>query len=829
MDKGLKKLLISIVISLILFIILLLFIKTNLISFNLNILTNTEQTKYLNTLMNIKSSFYEYIDIKRTKAKIGLINNLFISYFTSYKDSKELNLMVDTFLNNNPDVIALTLIDKDERIFYTNPKNPDLLNKNINSIVFNEYLKNKFLLDNLLSTTEQYSKVASIIIPYPVYSNNNFAGIALFHIHGSGITKDIKERSMVDINSMIFQLGNNVILFSPYTDILEDKNELARIIYTLSKENKIGYMGPSKEYKNKKGTYFVFYDGSDTESNYKFGLITIKVQTNKFQILLIMIYAVSIVALVIYIILVAFSFSEEQAKEKITFGKPVSYKYQKKEEDEFLKAVSSKELEQNYVMEDKTVLDKSTKQVKKDELKSLIKDISGKSKTETIIKEIPEEIEDFNIELPSLKRDEEKFKENIDKEIKFEEEIELPSLEDVSLEEKAPEITEFEESEEKVETEEEFELPSLDEETLKDLSKEGETESFEEKSPESLEEEIELPSLEEASLEEPKFEEKIPKTTSLTNEEEKEEEIELPSLEDVSLEEKAPEITEFEESEEKVETEEEFELPSLDEETLKDLSKEGEIESFEEKSTEISEEEIELPSLEETKEETTLEEKLPEISEEEIELPSLEEAKEETTFEEKLPESLEEEIELPSLEEASLEEPKFEEKIPKTTSLTNEEEEASIDETQIALSDDELSNIFEDSETLQISPYDQISREYATNFKVDNIFIFKNENNIFNIIGSSKDNINISFSYDEPIIQKLTELKKDIYIPQGIYKFQPLLEKNEEFISQIEGIYLKPKFEGPKLEYIIAFFLNRGKSYDKDMLLNISNKIAALI
>jgi len=207
----------------------------------------------------------------------------------------------------------------------------------------------------------------------------------------------------------------------------------------------------------------------------------------------------------------------------------------------------------------------------------------------------------------------------------------------------------------------------------------------------------------------------------------------------------------------------------------------------------------------------------------------LEEAKEETTFEEKLPESLEEEIELPSLEEASLEEPKFEEKIPKTTSLTNEEEEASIDETQIALSDDELSNIFEDSETLQISPYDQISREYATNFKVDNIFIFKNENNIFNIIGSSKDNINISFSYDEPIIQKLTELKKDIYIPQGIYKFQPLLEKNEEFISQIEGIYLKPKFEGPKLEYIIAFFLNRGKSYDKDMLLNISNKIAALI
>ena len=727
MDKGLKKLLISIVISLILFIILLLFIKTNLISFNLNILTNTEQTKYLNTLMNIKSSFYEYIDIKRTKAKIGLINNLFISYFTSYKDSKELNLMVDTFLNNNPDVIALTLIDKDERIFYTNPKNPDLLNKNINSIVFNEYLKNKFLLDNLLSTTEQYSKVASIIIPYPVYSNNNFAGIALFHIHGSGITKDIKERSMVDINSMIFQLGNNVILFSPYTDILEDKNELARIIYTLSKENKIGYMGPSKEYKNKKGTYFVFYDGSDTESNYKFGLITIKVQTNKFQILLIMIYAVSIVALVIYIILVAFSFSEEQAKEKITFGKPVSYKYQKKEEDEFLKAVSSKELEQNYVMEDKTVLDKSTKQVKKDELKSLIKDISGKSKTETIIKEIPEEIEDFNIELPSLKRDEEKFKENIDKEIKFEEEIELPSLEDVSLEEKAPEITEFEESEEKVETEEEFELPSLDEETLKDLSKEGE------------------------------------------------------------------------------------------------------IESFEEKSTEISEEEIELPSLEETKEETTLEEKLPEISEEEIELPSLEEAKEETTFEEKLPESLEEEIELPSLEEASLEEPKFEEKIPKTTSLTNEEEEASIDETQIALSDDELSNIFEDSETLQISPYDQISREYATNFKVDNIFIFKNENNIFNIIGSSKDNINISFSYDEPIIQKLTELKKDIYIPQGIYKFQPLLEKNEEFISQIEGIYLKPKFEGPKLEYIIAFFLNRGKSYDKDMLLNISNKIAALI
>ena len=727
MDKGLKKLLISIVISLILFIILLLFIKTNLISFNLNILTNTEQTKYLNTLMNIKSSFYEYIDIKRTKAKIGLINNLFISYFTSYKDSKELNLMVDTFLNNNPDVIALTLIDKDERIFYTNPKNPDLLNKNINSIVFNEYLKNKFLLDNLLSTTEQYSKVASIIIPYPVYSNNNFAGIALFHIHGSSITKDIKERSMVDINSMIFQLGNNVILFSPYTDILEDKNELARIIYTLSKENKIGYMGPSKEYKNKKGTYFVFYDGSDTESNYKFGLITIKVQTNKFQILLIMIYAVSIVALVIYIILVAFSFSEEQAKEKITFGKPVSYKYQKKEEDEFLKAVSSKELEQNYVMEDKTVLDKSTKQVKKDELKSLIKDISGKSKTETIIKEIPEEIEDFNIELPSLKRDEEKFKENIDKEIKFEEEIELPSLEDVSLEEKAPEITEFEESEEKVETEEEFELPSLDEETLKDLSKEGE------------------------------------------------------------------------------------------------------IESFEEKSTEISEEEIELPSLEETKEETTLEEKLPEISEEEIELPSLEEAKEETTFEEKLPESLEEEIELPSLEEASLEEPKFEEKIPKTTSLTNEEEEASIDETQIALSDDELSNIFEDSETLQISPYDQISREYATNFKVDNIFIFKNENNIFNIIGSSKDNINISFSYDEPIIQKLTELKKDIYIPQGIYKFQPLLEKNEEFISQIEGIYLKPKFEGPKLEYIIAFFLNRGKSYDKDMLLNISNKIAALI
>ncbi|MCX8059029.1 MAG: hypothetical protein N3A58_06405 [Spirochaetes bacterium] len=701
MDKGLKNLLISIVIALSIFILILIFIKTNIISFNINILTNNDQQKYFKNLLNIKTSFYEYIDVKKTKIKIGLINNIFINNFLNYKGTKELEFLIQTFLNNNEDIIAITLIDKNGKIFFTSPENPDLNNKSINTLILNEYLKNNFVFDNLLSKYDQYSKIASIIIPYPIYNNkdSSFSGLALFHIHGSSIAKEIKERSSVDINSLIYQLGNNVIIFSPYSELLEDKKELSRIINTISKENKLGFMGPSKEFKSTKGTYYIFYDATPSESNYKFGLITIKIQTNKFQLLLITIYAISIIALIIYILLVSFSIAEKEIK-KSPYIEKKDKKFIKREEDEFLDSVSKKSFSDHYLEEAYTPTSvysaTQTKESKKEELKSLIKDISKSDSLKA--KEVPQEFDHFDIELPSLAEDEKILEE------KTSEEIELPSLEE------EPKISE-----------EEIELPSLEEQTL-----------IEEKIPESLEaeEELELPKLDEETLS--------------SFDQQPTEEIEL-----------------------KEEKSSEFELPELSEEIV----------STEEEKTS---EEIELPSLEEE----------PKISEEEIELPSLEE---QTLTEEKIPESLE------------------------------------TEDKDIALSDKEISDIFQDAETKQISPFDQISKEYAINFKIDNIIILKNENNKFVTVGSSNENFSLTFDNDEPLIEKLLELKKDIYIPQGIYKFKPLLDKDEDFFSNIDGIYLKPKFEGIKLNNIICFFLKKGKTYDKEILLNIANKISALI
>ena len=157
-------------------------------------------------------------------------------------------------------------------------------------------------------------------------------------------------------------------------------------------------------------------------------------------------------------------------------------------------------------------------------------------------------------------------------------------------------------------------------------------------------------------------------------------------------------------------------------------------------------------------------------------------------------------------------------------------EEEVEDEGGISLSTEELDGIIEGSETIQTSPFDQISKDFSNNYNVDEILIFKKEDQRFICAGaSSQEGKEIFFEHHEPIIEKVRELKKDIFIPKDIYRFKPLLNKDEEFFKEIDGMYLKGKFENDELSELIILFMKKNNEKTKEELYHISNKIIALI
>ncbi|MEJ5273569.1 MAG: hypothetical protein WH035_05520, partial [Spirochaetota bacterium] len=127
-------------------------------------------------------------------------------------------------------------------------------------------------------------------------------------------------------------------------------------------------------------------------------------------------------------------------------------------------------------------------------------------------------------------------------------------------------------------------------------------------------------------------------------------------------------------------------------------------------------------------------------------------------------------------------------------------------------------------------PYDDLCSSFVSKYNVDAIAFFKSEMDVFTCGGASdKRFAKIQFEADEPIIEKLSSLRKDIFIPEGIDKFQPLLQKDEELFSEFNAMYIHGIFDEGQLLGAIFIFTSTENQKDKEEYFHIASKLSELI
>lgn len=170
--------------------------------------------------------------------------------------------------------------------------------------------------------------------------------------------------------------------------------------------------------------------------------------------------------------------------------------------------------------------------------------------------------------------------------------------------------------------------------------------------------------------------------------------------------------------------------------------------------------------------------------------------------------------------------------------LSNENEEETLPdlpddlETDIGLlepsSDDELYSATQKLESK--TTFDDICSSFSSKHNLDNIAFYRAEGDLFVCNGASDERFhNISFSRDEPLIEKLISLRKDIFIPEGLNSFQPLLNKNRELFENSSSMYMKGIFDEGELLGIIFIFSNIGNEKDKEEYYHIASKVAEMV
>ena len=441
-------------------------------------------------------------------------------------------------------------------------------------------------------------------------------------------------------------------------------------------------------------------------------------------------------------------------------------------------------------------------------------------------------------------------------------EEELPPLEDLSEfseEEKLPSLEELvEEDQKNVEVKEEnvfdetagFEqLPEIEEQEFEKEPAEGiELESEEKK------EEFEIPPLEDlenlGNIEDTEM--IIPETTGEAAEEKLEignieEEAEIMPTE-IVIEQKAEEEIPIEGIENKPVSEGTVDLDEFSSENIPSQEKESEGDFFNDKiSDDISLSTEELEKVAASVSETDIENNFE--TPENISSDIFEEEK--TEGADKSSGSITEDLDIPEFsdedignlegldkENFTFSEPEEEQKKDIFDDLSNvNKEEALPDlpedlETDIGLlepsSDDELYSATQKIESK--TTFDDICSSFSSKHNLDNIAFYRAEGDLFVCNGSSDERFhNISFSRDEPLIEKLINLRKDIFIPEGLNKFQPLLSKNRELFENSSSMYMKGIFDEGELLGIIFIFSNIGNEKDKEEYYHIASKVAEMV
>lgn len=127
-------------------------------------------------------------------------------------------------------------------------------------------------------------------------------------------------------------------------------------------------------------------------------------------------------------------------------------------------------------------------------------------------------------------------------------------------------------------------------------------------------------------------------------------------------------------------------------------------------------------------------------------------------------------------------------------------------------------------------PYDDLCSSFVSKYQVDEIAFYKAEGDVFTCSGSSNPGFSeIQFEIDEPIIEKLSTLRKDIFIPEGINKFEPLLQKKEELFSNMNAMYVHGIFDEGQLLGAIFIFSSKSNEKDKEEYYHIATKLAELL
>lgn len=538
------------------------------------------------------------------------------------------------------------------------------------------------------------------------------------------------------------------------------------------------------------------------------------------------------------------------------------------------------EIEEEEVIVDKEFTEKESVLPTLEDLEESKKEYGESIDNIKLNEELPEEIVSVSEEMKSLEEieDQEVFEENIEEKLELpeigeeetikeeiEEKIELPEI-------KEEEIIEKETEEEEYKKEEEFTIPPLEEFSS------GEEEKYEiEEEKSSKKDEFdftELPDLEEENKmleEEVKVEEEMKPLDQMEIPEFIEEKG-LENIEEAAETEEIKEISEMNETEQIMPEVSEFEIP----EEIKNIKEEmqpldqmeiPEIEEIEEKEETIGEI-PEIPKEKDINEEISLENEdleLPTIEDLDKEIPpmAISESNQVNENLDKMPEDFLENEPIGSISEELETEEDLSKKI-------NEEENeffGDISSDEISLSAEELENVakvsdnvpsedisgeqenIEDlelpkideidfNETEEVSstattvelPYDDLCSSFVSKYNVDAIAFFKSEMDVFTCGGTSdKRFAKIQFEADEPIIEKLSSLRKDIFIPEGINKFQPLLQKDEELFSEFNAMYIHGIFDEGQLLGAIFIFTSSENQKDKEEYFHIASKLSELI
>ncbi len=449
------------------------------------------------------------------------------------------------------------------------------------------------------------------------------------------------------------------------------------------------------------------------------------------------------------------------------------------------------------------------------------------------------------------------------------EEISLPDLEDQTILEESKENEDLNFN--KLKSSEE-ELPTLEELVAEENNEIPSVEISEE-----------IPPLEDFSS----LTEEKPKTTAETFAEEESSFTELPKIEELEANEEfniekpyeesiSAEITgketveELEEIEQAEQKTEEFEIPPIEEleEKLPDEQIEKNLQEMPSSLDEFSDiepigslsEELEIEDkqqgeqIQEIQNEEKMEEKSEEISNEMVEDLKEEESEffgdissDEIALSTEELENVTKEVEKQELEETyqqtglenetiagkenDMENAAIEDIVPESLNTNEESQDLNVENLEDLnfpeISEDEFKDLNTEVAIEKKLPFDDICSSFALKYNIDAIAFYKAEPDFFTCSGTSDSNFyEIQFDKDEPIIEKLATLRKDIYIPEGINRFEPLLQKNSELFSEMNSMYVHGIFDEGQLLGVIFIFSRQGNEKEKEEYYHISSKLA---